>query len=290
MSTTAFLPAAPLTSRTFTQAALPSRQPSPPATTLRRPQFASMVTKSHDNLSSRSPSSSSPAPAQADRLRHWRDVRARLVASESASEPASIGVPTLQASPPLGHESYVHPLGQLEVGACLIASTTHTWPKPIDYLRHAVVLITDVDASKGVAGLIMNRPTGCTVAQSPTVLARVGKQFADNNVNIGGDCPIGVLEVLHDNEDVAGADEVIPGLYRGGVSACRELVSSGRADADTFHFLISYTRWTWQQLAEEMSFGAWVTAAVSSDILLHSALEGPMQSPKKLWDAVTRRL
>jgi putative AlgH/UPF0301 family transcriptional regulator len=233
---------------------------------------------------------SSAAAATEDRLRHWRDVRARLVALETASLDYSL--PTLaylqsSALPPL---SYVHPLGQLEVGACLVASAEHKWPNPISYLRHAVVLITDVDLDSGVQGLIMNRPTGRTVAQSPTILNRVGALFAANNVNIGGDCPIGVLEVLHNYRTVAGAAEVIPGLYRGGVSACRELVSSGRADAATFHFLISYTRWSWQQLADEMSLGAWITAAVSSDILLHPALEGPQQSPKDLWDAISSRL
>jgi putative AlgH/UPF0301 family transcriptional regulator len=187
-------------------------------------------------------------------------------------------------------ERWAHPLGQVEVGACLLATRSHEWPRATDYLRRAVVLVTDVDADAGVHGLLLNRPTGRRVASSPGVLARVGAEFADNRVHLGGDCCMGYLEVLHPRREIDGSREIVPGLYRGGVNACRAMVAARHAHPQDFQILISYAQWTWQQLAEELALNAWDVVAVSPAMLAPAAHVQSAGDGTQLWDDIRRAL
>jgi putative AlgH/UPF0301 family transcriptional regulator len=153
-----------------------------------------------------------------------------------------------------------------------------------------VILVTDVDPVTGVQGLVLNRSTGHTVGRSPGVLARVGAEFAGNNVLLGGDCCMGHLEVLHRRREIAGAREVVPGLYRGGVNGCRHMVATAQASAAEFHIMISYTRWTWEQLADEMAMNAWDIAAASPSMLLPQPAGRPDADGKRHWDEMRRQL
>jgi putative AlgH/UPF0301 family transcriptional regulator len=274
--------------------------------------------------------SASADEKQEHRLRGWRDCRARLVAAESRRGPlftpdlghrgqgmrdaratrsiedahkdrpdklhASSSSLSSSSVPPFS--PWAHPLAQIEVGACLLASTSHVWPKATEYLRHAVILVTDVDARAGVQGLLLNRPTGQIVGRSPGVLARVGAEFAGNPVMLGGDCCMGHLEVLHAHREIAGAREVMPGMYRGGVNACRSMVAQRLASPAEFRILISYARWTWEQLTDEMALNAWDIAAVSPDLLFLPSPSEPVSraaqsarlDPKYHWDRIRRQL
>lgn len=228
-------------------------------------------------------------------LNKWRDFRAQLVAAEQSGFQRDIHASDARDDYGNGNQEaiasvWAHSLSRLEVGACLVASREHVWPASADYLQNAVILITDIDSSSGIQGLILNRPTGRKVSDSPGVLARVGAVFRENMVHLGGDCCMGYLDVLHARPDISGSREVIPGIYRGGFNSCKEFVLNGAASSNEFNMIISYTRWTWSQFLEEMDLSAWHIAAVSTKLILHPFSETSRHDPTSLWRLIMHEL
>lgn len=204
-----------------------------------------------------------PKPSEIPSTPDWRSFRAHLAAYEKLNR-----APSFHSA--LRHDHpWAHRQQHVEKGTVLLAAPSHTWPSTFSHLSRAVILITDVNES-AVTGLLLNRPTRYTVRQHRSVLARVGAVFADNVVHLGGDCSTGCLEVLHcvPSHVCKGACQVVPGLFRGGFNASRQLVTSGEYNAHSFRFFVAYSKWTWQSLEAEMQRGAWITASCSPQLLL----------------------
>lgn len=273
MSSVAFgspsLPLAPSPSLSIRRSSCPSRTPS------------------QLHRSPRCAAASPPGPAQTPaqqpqpdaneglpQLSDWRDVRARLVAAETATT----HLPTCWA----------HRLAVPEVGSILLANATHSWPDAVGYLNHAVVLVTQLEEGGGVSGFILNRPTGARVVESRGVLGRVGKEFADNEVRLAGDANMGHVDILHGRPGVAGATEVVRGVWHGGLNGCRQLVQSGLAKPEEFCVMISYARWSSEQLSEEMMLGAWTVASVAPEVLLEAGCGDRewKEHPQQLWKKI----
>lgn len=220
----------------------------------------------------------------------WRRYRAHLIGAHRTSQaPFSHDTFKLGMSDTTGNPSskvrhgthaddvfWVHPLHNVEVGACLVASPHHKWPDAFAHLRNAVILLTQLSSTK-VSGIILNRPTKYEVGTHSSALARAGKEFARNPIMLGGDCSTGSLEIVHPYPPAVcmGAQEIMPGLSRGGFNAARKLVSEGVASNEDFHFYVAYSKWTEESFRAEMDHGAWDVVACSPNILLSDQIRRP---------------
>lgn len=217
----------------------------------------------------------------------WRAYRAWLIETERAGRD---GLVTSSDSAAPSTE-WAHEVPCVEVGSCLVANRRYKWPKSFEHLDSAVVLVTDV-AESGLTGLLLTRPSNYFVGDQESVYGRVGREFKENIVHLGGDCSMGSLEVLHKFSPAvcAGARELVPGLSLGGFNASRRLVQSGLASAHDFHFFIAYAKLTWPQLKAELDNCAWITVACSPNLLLHSSLEDPCAEKDSLWQRIMSHL
>jgi hypothetical protein len=64
----------------------------------------------------------------------------------------------------------------------------------------------------------------------------------------GGDVGDGTVSFLHGAEAVAGAQEVLPGVYLGGYDSAADLVAGGGAAPSDFKFFARYCGWAPGQL------------------------------------------
>ena len=58
--------------------------------------------------------------------------------------------------------------------------------------------------------------------------------FANNLLYLGGDVGRGMTQVLHTHGKLAGAEQVVPGVYMGGVDAARKAVRREKLDSKSF--------------------------------------------------------
>lgn len=158
------------------------------------------------------------------------------------------------------------------------------WPASFAHLRRAVILLTSVSPTAGVSGLLFTRPTRFTVATHASVLARVGADFADNRVMLGGDCSTGSLDVVHpfSNGACSGAVDIMPGLARGGFNAARALVRERRADPSLFRFFVAHSKWSADSFDAEMCRGVWNVVACSPALLMSE----DAALPDRLWQTL----
>lgn len=209
--------------------------------------------------------SMSSAPTEDMTTSDWRAFRARLVATQESpgvpqAVPHGLSIPTSM--------KWAHAIPTPEVGACVITTLRHDWPDSFAHLRRAVILLTHVSKS-GVQGILLNRPTRYTVRTHRSVLSRVGSEFCDNRVMLGGDCSTGSLEVVHPfSPDVCqGACEIVPGVSKGGFNAARVLVRERRVNPFLFSFFVAYSKWSVESFDAELKKGAWNIVACSPSML-----------------------
>ncbi len=96
----------------------------------------------------------------------------------------------------------------------------------------AVILILKHNA-EGSLGIMLNRPTQYTIGQM-TGAEPLCPDFASNPLYLGGDVGRGVTQVLHTHGKLAGAEEVVPGLFLGGFESARNAVRQEKLDAKSF--------------------------------------------------------
>lgn len=255
--------------------------PSPPSL---RP-IAPPLAPTRRQRASPPPSASAASPAEGDlATSDWRAFRAhlRVCARLNVAPAHHLSTSTAATSTSLISTSYspsapppvwAHALPAPEVGALLVASPSHEWPEPFAHLRRALILLT-AHSSAGTSGILLNRPTALRVGQHGPALARVGAEFADAPLMLGGDCSTGSLTVVHSFPPtlVPGATPIIPGVYVGGLNGARRVVREGKARPTDFRFFVAYAKWTADSLNAELERGAWRVASCSPALLL--ALDG----------------
>lgn len=217
-----------------------------------------------------------PRENESSYLKDWREFRARLI----LNHPNSLPIPSIWA----------HSINIPEKGSILLANPNYKWPSNFSHLEQSVILLTDINPNCAVSGLLLTRITQHTVSTHASVLARVGNNFANNPVLLGGDCSTGSLEMLHpfSSNLCDGAQEIFPGLYRGGFNCSRNLVRENQAKACDFHFFVAYSRWTWEQFMAELDKDAWHIGVCSADIILNSLKEKKHNC--NLWNTLSEML
>ena len=96
----------------------------------------------------------------------------------------------------------------------------------------AVILITRHDA-EGSQGVILNRPTAYKIGQIRGGDA-LCPDFAENPLYLGGDVGRGITQVMHPHGRLKNVEEIIPGLYLGGVDAATKAVRKEQLDPLSF--------------------------------------------------------
>jgi len=113
----------------------------------------------------------------------WRDFRLRLIEKEGGR----VGVSS---------RGWAHEVNVIEPGTCLISNANHQWSETHKHRNKAVVLVTKATDTE-FTGLMLNRELGQYVHDIPSIEARVGREFRDNPVHLGGDCSLGTIEMIH---------------------------------------------------------------------------------------------
>lgn len=195
----------------------------------------------------------------------WRQFRSQLVASERRAHRSSVS-----HQHPL-REIWAHELSSLEVGCCIVSTETSVWSLASAHYNKAVILVTKLD-STGITGILLTHPSRWNVSSHESILGRVGREFGDNVVFIGGDCECGTMEILHDRRELVGggggAQVVFDGLYRGGVNGCRDVVKNGNGDREAFRIFMGYTRFQWDKWRKQYEAGKWRIVACSERLIL----------------------
>eukprot|EP00188_Purpureofilum_apyrenoidigerum_P002610 Plantae.Rhodophyta-Purpureofilum_apyrenoidigerum.ctg26733.p1 GENE.Plantae.Rhodophyta-Purpureofilum_apyrenoidigerum.ctg26733~~Plantae.Rhodophyta-Purpureofilum_apyrenoidigerum.ctg26733.p1 ORF type:complete len:267 (+),score=40.25 Plantae.Rhodophyta-Purpureofilum_apyrenoidigerum.ctg26733:184-984(+) len=192
----------------------------------------------------------------------WREFRARSIQAEGGV----VGEDCRD-----GRRSWAHEVSTIEPGTCLFASASHKWSKSMRHRDKVIILITKASATE-YAGIMLNRYIRHTVHDISSFEARVGKEFMNNEVFLGGDHSSGTIEMLHmaPPEICPGAEELCPKLYRGGFNASRELVQKEVYKPSSFRFFIGYTRWKAEELHAEIRKKVWHKIACSVDFILRN--------------------
>ncbi|PNH05041.1 hypothetical protein TSOC_008732 [Tetrabaena socialis] len=190
----------------------------------------------------------------------WREFRAKLV---------SQGKGQGQAGPSTSGE-WAHAISKPEKGAVLLAHPL-MFRQSQPYFHRAVILLLE-HGDSGSYGLILNRPSKLRIGDVP--LNRPQTQFADCRLYVGGDVGSGQVQVMHPHGELEGVEEVMKGVYLGGMDSARDAVEAGRAEAKDFRWFSAYAGWAAGQLAAECKRGVWFTAAASPKVVLQEvALE-----------------
>eukprot|EP00889_Picochlorum_renovo_P000761 jgi/Picre1/27791/NNA_000755.t1 len=96
----------------------------------------------------------------------------------------------------------------------------------------------------------------------------LAEPYDECRLYLGGDVGPEVLNVLHRVDSIDGANEVIPGVYLGGIDGVGESLGAEEADKEKdVRVLTRYAGWGPGQLEEEVRRGVWIVAAASPDVI-----------------------
>jgi putative transcriptional regulator len=153
----------------------------------------------------------------------------------------------------------------------------------------AVVLMLD-HGDDGSFGLIMNHPSAMPVAEilsslevdwcgNPDAVVWSGGPVMPTSgwiLHSGTDDLEAVSDTLDHALEFTGTLKVMEGLY---MSTSEENIKILAESApDSMRFLLGYSGWAQDQLAQEMAEGSWLHADIDADILFHSPAE-------EMWEA-----
>lgn len=241
----------------------------------------------------------------------WRTFRAKLVAGKQAVQSVSCPSERQQAvgleiwqnrmslenwalllsqNPRLAKEvPWAHALGGPEEGGIVLASPSMAESRRLDerYWQSVVFLMRHrrVSGVEGSWGLILNRPSGYTIQQA---LAQVNQAdaslsvFGRNAIYIGGFRSDGQSMYFLHGHDLPGAEEIMPGVFMGGLDAAAEEVLKGTLPASDFRFFVGRVDWQPGTLEKEVEGGLWFPAACARSLVLKQCI----RLPKPLWREV----
>ncbi|MEW5317256.1 MAG: hypothetical protein WDW38_008569 [Sanguina aurantia] len=193
----------------------------------------------------------------------WRAFRAKLVASNRTPDVPGEGDSMLLPAS-TSSSSWAHSIPLPEKGAVLMAHPLQ-FTDSQSYFYQAVILLLD-HSENGSHGIILNRPTKFKMGDvlQPGML----EEFAKCQLNLGGDVGSGSETTVLHPYDLTGSQQVMDGLFQGGISACSVAVQSGEADPEKFRWFTRYAGWGPGQLAQECRRGVWFVAATASSVVL----------------------
>ena len=142
---------------------------------------------------------------------------------------------------------------------------------------HTVLLMIE-HTDEGAAGLVLNRPSGRTIAEI------AGSVFDedlgwDKAIHLGGPVPGPVL-VLHQVEELADS-EVMPGLFS--TVDSDKLLEILRREPEPSLVLANYAGWGAGQLEREIEEDAWRTRSASFEHIFWTGQDD-------LWDVLNRAI
>ncbi|KAI8113229.1 hypothetical protein M9435_003233 [Picochlorum sp. BPE23] len=197
----------------------------------------------------------------------WRAFRAKLVQS-------SVGMFGEKEEASSAHESedtrvledaWAHVLGLPERG-CLLLANPLMFTTSQTYFNKSVILIFSHEAD-GSAGVIVNKPTQHVMGEFRDA-SSLAESYDECRLYLGGDVGPEVLNVLHRVDGIDGANEVIPGVYLGGIDGVGESLGAEESDKEKdVRVLTRYAGWGPGQLEEEVRRGVWIVAAASPDVI-----------------------
>lgn len=162
-------------------------------------------------------------------------------------------------------ENWAHMLSNPEKG-CLLLANPLMFTTAQTYFNKAVILLFShgVDGSTGV---ILNKPTQHIMREFKDA-STLPNAYDDCTLYLGGDVGPEVLHILHGVNGVEDADQIVPGVYLGGVQGVADAMESGRADTLDVKLLTRYAGWGPGQLEQEIKAGVWIVSAASRDVIL----------------------
>ncbi|HET6204117.1 MAG TPA: YqgE/AlgH family protein [Planctomycetota bacterium] len=122
--------------------------------------------------------------------------------------------------------------------------------------RRTAVLLCD-HTGKGAFGFVLNRPAGRSLED----VLPVPNHFPERNdpVYLGGPVGLDSMTVFHQESDLTGSREVLPGVFIGGeVEELARVVALRKTPPSDLRFLIGYSGWGEGQLLNEVRENAWV--------------------------------
>lgn len=145
-----------------------------------------------------------------------------------------------------------------------------------NFVRTVLLMIEHND--EGAAGLVLNRPSGRTIAE---IAASVFDEELgwDKSIHLGGPVPGPVL-VLHQVEELADS-EVGPGVFS--TVDSDKLLELLRREPEPSLVLANYAGWGPGQLEREMDEDAWRTCAAAAEHVFWAGEDD-------LWDVVHRAI
>lgn len=218
----------------------------------------------------------------------WRIFRAKLVAqsqseagldfweqrrSEQNHALLSSQSPLLAQEPPWAHATW-HP----EPGGLLLAGPAMNLAIDERYWQAVVFLVQH--SSEGSWGVILNRPSGYSIQealpQAGSALSSSLGPFSGNPIYIGGFRAHGPpLHVMHGHR-LEGAEEVVPGIFMGGLEAAAREVREGRLTPMDFRFFVGRVEWLPGKLGVEVEKREWFSASCSRSLVLKPCLRLPV--------------
>ncbi len=123
------------------------------------------------------------------------------------------------------------------------------------YFSRSIVLLTEHN-EEGSVGLVLNKPMEITLDK---VLQNY--QVSPHSLTCGGPVSPDKLFYIHTFKGIAGADEVLPGLYFGGdFDGIFDATRHCDNVAQNIRFFIGYSGWSQGQLLSEIEQNSWLVA------------------------------
>jgi putative transcriptional regulator len=230
-----------------------------------------------------------PLATMEERDDDWRAFRAKLVKSQqeqlggsfsSADEEQEKGTTSTLCGP----DDWAHVLAGPEKG-CLLLANPLMFTTGQTYFNKAVILLFGHGA-EGSAGVIVNKPTQHLMGEFNGT-STLSESYDECKLYLGGDVGAEVLNILHGVDGVEGTNQVVPGVYMGGVDGVAQALACGNASPSDVKLLTRYAGWGPGQLEEEVRRGVWIVAAASRDVILgRYTLSEPALEGDNVWHHV----
>lgn len=203
----------------------------------------------------------------------WREFRAKLVRSSQknmifmgeeytgATFDESLSDNEAQCS----EDHWAHVLAHPEKG-CLLLANPLMFTTGQTYFNKAVILLFS-HGTDGSAGIMLNKPTQHVMKEFKDA-STLPDAYDDCTLYLGGDVGPEVLNILHQVDGVDDSDQIVPGVYLGGVHGVANALESGKANASDVKLMTRYAGWRPGQLEEEVKAGVWIVTAASRDVIM----------------------
>ncbi|MCY7361781.1 MAG: YqgE/AlgH family protein [Ignavibacteria bacterium] len=148
-----------------------------------------------------------------------------------------------------------------------------------DIFSRSVILLTESN-EEGSVGFILNKLTEFKLHE----IIENFPEF-DAPVYIGGPVQQNTLNFIHKaGEILDGSHEIMKGIYWGGnYETLKILIENNSLNPEDFKFLLGYSGWGPQQLAEELKINSWYLNNPSYEIIFD-------KEPSNLWNRVLKSM